>query len=136
MSRVIVTINVILIPLFAVAQEKKVSIETSTSQSIVRLGGKITFAPDSQEGTVVGVDLSDLPVTDRDLRSLPEMPHLRTLNLTATQVSRSGLKTCLRWKGLRSLDLTATTITDTDLKILGQFKKLERLILRGTSIWA
>jgi hypothetical protein len=119
----------------------------------VGLGSKQLGSP------IIYVDLSNLSVTDADLRELArcapqlerlilfkanisdeslseirQMPRLTVLNLAGTQITDSGLEHLARLTSLETLSLSDTPITDEGLKHLGGLNRLQTLSLQNTAI--
>jgi internalin A len=76
-----------------------------------------------------GLDLTELPLTDRWLVDLRELKNLQALKLAHRQVTGAGLKELAGLKNLQWLDLAGTQITDAGLKELAGLKNLQTLDL-------
>jgi internalin A len=104
-----------------------------------------------------GLDLTELPLTDRWLVDLRGLKNLQVLNLAGrqitgaglkelaglkdlhlylrgTQMTGAGLKELAGLKNLQGLDLSYTPITDAELKELAGLKNLQGLSLESTRI--
>ncbi len=62
-----------------------------------------------------GLDLTELPLTDRWLVDLRELKNLQVLNLAGKQVTDAGLKELAVLKNLQWIDLFRTQLTDTGI---------------------
>jgi Leucine Rich repeat len=83
---------------------------------------------------VVSVDLSYSDATDADLCQLESLPSIRSLNLTSTRISDSGLQYVGRLLQLDWLSLQGTSITDRGLVYLQHLRSLECLDLEKTRV--
>jgi internalin A len=81
-----------------------------------------------------GLDLTELPLTDRWLVDLRGLKNLQALDLAGTQVTDTGLKELAALKNLQGLSLNFTRITDAGLKELAGLKNLQGLDLAFTKI--
>ena len=74
--------------------------------------------------------LEDLALHDRSIVSLWEMPHLEILNIPATVLTDSGVKTLVaRLSGLQLLRIGSPHITDTGIATLSELQSLRFLHL-------
>jgi internalin A len=62
-----------------------------------------------------GLDLTELPLTDRWLVDLRELKNLQVLNLARRQITDAGLKELAGLKNLQWIDLFRTQLTDTGI---------------------
>ena len=83
---------------------------------------------------VVGLDLSDNPITDDGLRYVAEVPHLQWLQLSGTQITDDGLRYLEKLEHLRVLDLSDTQITQEAASHLAKIKLLDAVYASGTSL--
>ncbi len=83
---------------------------------------------------VVGLDLSDNPITDEGMRHVGQVPHLQWLQLSGTQITDEGLKHLAHLKHLHTLDITRTAITQEGAKYLAEMPMLEVVYARGTGL--
>src|SRR5262245_61008775 len=81
-----------------------------------------------------GLYLSEIPVTDSDLKELTGLKSLKTLFLYGTQVSDVGLRELASLNSLESLYLGRTRVTDIGLKELAALKSLRTLNLFSTAV--
>jgi hypothetical protein len=85
-------------------------------------------------GEVTGVQLTDTPATNNDLKHLAVLPTVERILLSGTKVDDDGiplLKVCPK---LKYLALNDTAITDQGLSHVTAFQDLEMLSLSGTKI--
>jgi hypothetical protein len=71
-------------------------------------------------------------VTDAEIKRFQQLPHLKTLDLWASDVTDAGLAEIAKITTLEQLILTDTNITDAGLKHLEALKSLKDLSLIGT----
>ena len=84
---------------------------------------------------VIAVKLPFGWVTDADLDSIARMPTLRTLDLSLSLVSDTGIEKLKNLENVEDLNLyVGEHITDVAIAYLRGWKKLQRLNLRGTDI--
>lgn len=120
--------------------------------TITRLGGKITYARDSQSHglglspvrlllfycfcePIVEVDLAFCDVTDSDLACLEKLPDLRVLVLyDNTRITGSGLRHIRGLDEIELLDLGRTGIDDSEVCYILSLNNLRELRLSGTAI--
>ncbi len=84
--------------------------------------------------TVVGLDLSDNPITDEGMRHVGQVPHLQWLQLSGTQITDEGIKHLAHLKHLHTLDITRTAVTQEGAKYLAEMPMLEVVYARGTGL--
>ena len=65
--------------------------EQAAAQQIEKLGGKLAL---DDQHHVTKVDLSDLPITNDQLKPLAILSHLRTLTLWGPGVTSAGMEHC------------------------------------------
>jgi internalin A len=80
------------------------------------------------------LDLGGSQITDAGLKELAGLKNLQWLNLWGTQITDAGLKELAGLKNLQWLNLTRAQITDAGLKELAGLKNLQWLNLWGTQI--
>jgi hypothetical protein len=80
---------------------------------------------------VVNLNLDGLPITDAGLKSLPDLPSLRSLQLTGTQIEGPGLSRIAAFRNLELLLLNGGAVTDEGLRHLAGAKSLVTLSLDG-----
>jgi uncharacterized membrane protein/mono/diheme cytochrome c family protein len=83
------------------------------------------------EQQVVFLNLSRMPVQDRDLATLKGFVHLEKLNLNFTEVDGTGLLQLDRLSRLNSLSLAGTKLSATTLESLLRYHKQ----LRTVAVW-
>jgi len=83
---------------------------------------------------VVGMDLSENPITHEGLRFVAEVPHLQWLQLSRTHITNKGLKHLRGLKQLRVLDLTHTQITQEAAEHLAEIRMLDAVYANGTDL--
>jgi hypothetical protein len=84
--------------------------------------------------TVVGVDLHQTQITDRDLAQLKTFPNLRTVNLYGTHITDTGLANLAAIPTLQCLHLGNTEISDAGLPALQGLPDLHELGLTHTKV--
>ncbi len=85
---------------------------------------------------VVGIDLSESPVTNEGLKVLTTLPQLEYVQLCGTAITDDGLKILANCPELRRLDIRQTTTTAKASDILKKFPKLEVVYAKGTALEA
>jgi hypothetical protein len=85
---------------------------------------------------VVNLSLDGLPITDAGLKSLPDLPSLRSLQLTGTMIEGPGLSRLAGFRNLEHLLLNGSTVTDDGLRHLAGAKSLVVLQLDGIPLSA
>ena len=83
---------------------------------------------------VVGLDLSENPITDEGLRYVGEVPHLQWLQLSDTNITDRGIEHLRDLKHLRCLDLTGTRITQEAASVLAEIPQLEIVYARRSRL--
>ncbi len=120
--------------------------------------GRVSFDSQSPDSPIVGADLSNLPVTDDEMRVFfRKAPEIQWLNLTDTNITDaclahlehsrltvlsmghtaitdSGIKYVARNSSLEDLSLPGTQVTDAGLKHVRSLSKLRELDLQGTRV--
>jgi hypothetical protein len=81
-----------------------------------------------------GLDLSDLAVTDGDMKAVARFPKLHTLDLFNAKITDAGLKELAANQQLQQLFLDGTTVGDAGVKALGGLKQMRALNLYGTKV--
>src|SRR5438876_11250685 len=66
---------------------------SEATSAIEKLGGTVEVDWESQDGSVVEVNLDGTSTTDADLAHLSSFKELRNLDLSGTQITNSGLET-------------------------------------------
>src|SRR5204863_5595391 len=86
-------------------------------------------------GRITGVDLRASWVTDTHLRTLMQLPYLRDLDLSLTRITDQGMQELKNLPGIVNLSLYfAEYVTDEGLAAIKDWKKLQRLNVHGTKI--
>lgn len=83
---------------------------------------------------LVEMDIGYTKITDKSLAALAKMPHLTTLRLRKTAITKAGLKYLSASRSLRYLDLADTAIADDSLSALTPLTRLSTLNLARTNI--
>src|SRR5262249_23951953 len=104
MRRYIAVLAACAAALFVAAEDRSAE-ETKAIDAVVQLGGKITVDEDAPGKPVVGVSLKRCRITAADLACLEELPKLRELDLTLTDVTDAGLEHLNGLTNLQTLDL-------------------------------
>ena len=86
--------------------------------------------------SLVNLSLDGVPITDDGLKSLPDLPALRILQLTNTQIEGPGLSRVAAFRNLEQLVLNGSAVTDEGLHHLAGAKRLERLHVDGIPLSA
>lgn len=86
---------------------------------------------------VVSLDLSKMPVSDADLKSVGRFENLRRLNLNFTGISGAGLSSLYKLKNLETLSLSGTAVGYKDLeKLLPELMGIRTVAVWETSLSA
>ena len=105
-----------------------------------KLGGQFTPDEKAPGKPIIGLNLSNVPITDATLVYLDAFPHLQQLDLGHTKklqqatITDAGLIHVAPLKELRRLSLTSTPVTDHGLAQLQGLTHLESLNLEGTKV--
>lgn len=84
---------------------------------------------------IVHLNLSKMPVTDQDLKSISQLENLRDLNLNFTNVTGKGLSDLTALPHLKQLNLAGTKINKEDLKnLIPKLRTIRRITLWETEI--
>jgi Leucine Rich repeat len=78
--------------------------------------------------------LWNVPVTDASVKVIGELKTLQNLYLGGTEVTDEGLKHLAGLQNLRFLDLRTTKVSDSGLKVLAGYKSLKKLDLGQTRV--
>src|SRR5439155_18591632 len=102
------------------------------TQWIEDLGGTVVKDP---AGRISGVDLRASWVTDTDLRSLVRLPYLTHLDLSLTRITDQGMQELKNLPGIVDLNLYyAEYVTDEGLAAIKGWRKLQRLNVHGAKV--
>jgi uncharacterized membrane protein len=83
---------------------------------------------------IVSLNLTRMPVTDKDLSYLAAFRNLRRLNLDFTHITGAGLSTLTQLPNLASLSLSGTAIKGNDLHQLAALSSLRKLYCWKTGV--
>ena len=109
--------------------------EDAAVKAVEKLGGTATRDEDDPAHPVVAVSFVGAPLTDRGLKELAPLKHLRSLDLAVCLgVTDAGLKELGGLNGLEELNLSYTGTTDKGLKRLAALKGLRKLNLIGDRV--
>lgn len=99
--------------------------------ALVRLGARLEF---DRNTNVDVVKLEAFKDTDRAMRLVSQLSHVRTLYLDDSDITDEGLVEVGKLKNLESLGLSGTSVTNAGLQHLVQLAKLTELGLSGTNV--
>jgi hypothetical protein len=85
---------------------------------------------------LVSLNLSKMPVTDDDLKTVAKFSNLENLNLNNTEITGDGLKHLIGLPNLRSLSLSGTRISEEHLRDVASAAKLQEVYIWNTSVSA
>ena len=109
--------------------------KSTTIHKIELLGGTMTTDESLASDTVVGIDFRySRRLKDGHLHLLSQFKNLRTLNLSDTRITDSGLSDLRGLQNLRSLNLFGAKITDAGLGSVCDLKTLTNLQIGDTGI--
>lgn len=127
-------IMLLALPLAWIANERQKQLElrqwSELLNSLYNRGGKI----EDQERSDEYLHISDLQLTDDDLRRLGGLPNIRYLRLQDTQLTDARLAHLAGLKSLETLHLKEPLITDAGLAHLAGLKNLQALHLESPLI--
>ena len=83
---------------------------------------------------LISLNLSNLPITDTDLKHIAQFENLEHLNLTNTDITNESIQLFSSFKQLSSLSLSGTSINKEILEHLKSFAALNEVYLWNTSI--
>ncbi|TXJ26670.1 MAG: hypothetical protein E6Q24_11200 [Chitinophagaceae bacterium] len=86
------------------------------------------------KNNIVSLQLSKMPVTDDDLKTIGSFSNLRALNLSFTAIKGEGINYLTGLQHLKHLSLSGTAVSSSNLKSLAQLKKLQSIQVWNTSI--
>ena len=99
-----------------------------------RMSSRIKRDGNLEGKPIVSVDLGFTKMTDKGLKELAGLKHLKKLYLHRTEVTDTGLKVVAGFDRLEMLYLGGTKVTDAGLKELSGLKRLQLLDLRLTKV--
>lgn len=82
---------------------------------------------------IVSLDLTRMPLNEKDLQSISKFENLRKLNLSFTGVKGEWLKQLASLKQLKSLSLSGTSVATKDLAQLKNLSGLQQVFVWQTS---
>ena len=85
---------------------------------------------------IVTLNLTKMPVTDEDLKTIGQFTNLRKLNLSFTDITGATLPELSKLKELKILSLSGTQIKTANLQSLSGMKKLSHLIVWDVTLSA
>jgi uncharacterized membrane protein len=83
---------------------------------------------------LVILNLSKMPVTDADLKTISQFRNLEKLNLNFTDLTGSGLNELKSLGKLESLSLSGTAVTDQDVESVLSLPELKELFIWDTKV--
>ena len=83
---------------------------------------------------LVVLNLSKMPVTDKDLEIIGSFRNLEILNLNFTRIQGSGLGDLERLENLQSLSLAGTSVKANDLEAILKLPKLMEVYIWNTQV--
>lgn len=86
------------------------------------------------KNNIVSLQLSRMPVTDEDLKTIGAFRNLRTLNLSFTAIKGNGLRYLSGLQHLRQLSLSGTGVQPAQLHVLAPIKTLHTVQIWNTSL--
>lgn len=103
---------------------------------LVLSGTKVTGAGLGHLTALQNLEVLTVPreCADEDLRQLPQLPKLHTLDLSQSKITDAGLKHIGHLKGVKSLRLMRTGVTSAGIKELAPLENLEFLSVMETNI--
>lgn len=106
----------------------------------VRFNIRTAFTPAALQrldpiGTqIVSLNLTGMPVTDKDLDELNKFPNLEILHLNNTSISGKGLAILATLKSLESLSLNGTRLDKTTVQAISKSGSLQKVFVWNTGI--
>ena len=83
---------------------------------------------------LVVLNLSKMPVTDKDLKIISSFRNLEILNLNFTRIQGSGLSDLARLENLQSLSLAGTSVKANDLETILKLPKLREIYIWNSQV--
>lgn len=102
--------------------------------NLKEIGPDILRKMEQHRGQITSLILRGLPVNDAMITNLPEMPALRSLNLSRTDISDMAIRSLIRFNSLEQLNLYETAVTDAAIPDIVRLKKLRSLNTWSTRI--
>ena len=94
----------------------------------------IIRAMEAHSGQISSLILRGLPVNDASISHLPDMPSLRSLNLSRTEITDMAMRNLTRFSSLEQLNLYETAVTDAAITDIARLNKLRSLNTWSTRI--
>jgi hypothetical protein len=116
------------------AREKEEEARNKLIAEVIRRGGSICMELDKPDKPIVVLDLHRFHDAVAILAALGPLPHLKELNLYATEFTDADLERGRGLDELHTLNLSATRITDAGLAALAHFPNLHTLYLNETKV--
>ena len=98
--------------------------------------GKMETAPDSDD-EIFALHLNgfyNIRITDHAITALTQLPNLRTLNLTGSDITDAGIHELAKLPHLSTLSLEQTKVTDSGMEEMSSIKTLLSLNLDATAV--
>lgn len=105
--------------------------EKRSAAAVEKLGGKVEF---NAAREVIRVDLSNVRITDADVKLLEHFPEIEWLDLRVTPIGDEGVAHLRSLRKLKFLNLFRTNLSDKGLAELRGLTELETLLVGGTKI--
>ncbi|MEO5976074.1 MAG: FN3 associated domain-containing protein [Chryseolinea sp.] len=83
---------------------------------------------------IVSIDLGNSAITDADVKTLSEFPHLQKLHLQNTSIHDVGVKNLRSLQYLEFLNLSGTKITGKTLDEISEWNHVKKLYIYNTSV--
>ena len=94
----------------------------------------ILRAMEAHRGQINSLILRGLPVNDATIGNLPDMPALRNLNLSRTNITDMAMRSLTRFTSLEQLNLYETAVSDAAIPEIARLNKLKSLNTWSTRI--
>jgi hypothetical protein len=94
----------------------------------------ILRAMEAHRGQISSLILRGLPVNDATIVNLPDMPALRNLNLSRTNITDMAMRSLTRFTSLEQLNLYETAVSDAAIPEIARLNKLKSLNTWSTRI--
>lgn len=83
---------------------------------------------------LISLNLSKMPVTDKDMATIRRFHNLESLNLNNTEITGEGLEELVEMPALRSLSLSGTKVDVGDVQTLAKSASLREVFLWNTDV--
>ena len=94
----------------------------------------ILRAMEAHRGQINSLILRGLPLNDASISNLPDMPALRNLNLSRTNITDMAMRSLTRFTSLEQLNLYETAVSDAAIPEIARLNKLKSLNTWSTRI--